>query len=615
MKVTCIDLDGDSDAAQDVRARGALVIEGDATQMNTLANAAAGHAAYVVCACHQDSTNAAIATQVAELAKKRRRVRVTVFVHISDPQLHGLLRTLSLGLEHVRLQFFNIYDLWARALVDEAHFDQLASGADEEPKVVVIGSTALGLSVVVAAAHRWHDIRGDASHHMQIELVAADAKGHCATLAARYPALAGCAELVPVDDVTSPSGELEVAPLVAAANNASTTVYACLYDDAENLSVALKAQHELPLGARVIVPATAWTGELASLLLDMPGGIHAVGYSEEPDSFDLLRDNTREAMARQIHANYLADGEASQEANRPWEELPENLRESNRQQADAIIRHLHALWYEHVPLYDWNEPPVALPAAEVEKLAELEHIRWCNEKLSMGYQHGPKRIDQGSDKRHPDLVSWNELSETARNKDRSAVRKWPGVLYPAGFTLRRNAARERLAELIHDRHRADVIAAGSPEASNPSMLPWSQLDDELRDANRASADDIAVKLARIGCSLIPAGSEAPAFAFSDEELESLAELEHERWRAVKEAQGWRLGSPRDDEAKLHPDLVPWEELPEETREIDRQHVRAIPELVSLLALRVARLEQLPPSDAATSRHKWHARRLLDPRKR
>jgi hypothetical protein len=40
---------------------------------------------------------------------------------------------------------------------------------------------------------------------------------------------------------------------------------------------------------------------------------------------------------------------------------------------------------------------------------------------------------------------------------------------------------------------------------------------------------------------------------------------HENWRAEKHAQGWVYGRQKDPEAKTHPCLVPWEQLPESAK--------------------------------------------------
>ena len=50
--------------------------------------------------------------------------------------------------------------------------------------------------------------------------------------------------------------------------------------------------------------------------------------------------------------------------------------------------------------------------------------------------------------------------------------------------------------------------------------------------------------------------DADSFAFTPEEVERLAEMEHERWLAERRALGWTPG-PRDPQKKTNPNLVPW----------------------------------------------------------
>lgn len=53
-------------------------------------------------------------------------------------------------------------------------------------------------------------------------------------------------------------------------------------------------------------------------------------------------------------------------------------------------------------------------------------------------------------------------------------------------------------------------------------------------------------------------------------IESIAINTHENWAALRLAQGWKFGSERNDKKKEHPDLVPYENLSEETKEYDRR---------------------------------------------
>ena len=52
-------------------------------------------------------------------------------------------------------------------------------------------------------------------------------------------------------------------------------------------------------------------------------------------------------------------------------------------------------------------------------------------------------------------------------------------------------------------------------------------------------------------------------------LEAMAKNVHEIWAQERINQGWTYGDKRNDALKLHPCLVPYEELPEEEKEYDR----------------------------------------------
>jgi ppGpp synthetase/RelA/SpoT-type nucleotidyltranferase len=133
---------------------------------------------------------------------------------------------------------------------------------------------------------------------------------------------------------------------------------------------------------------------------------------------------------------------------------------------------------------------------------------------------------------------------------------------------------DRLAQAIHARYDAG------------RATPWSELTDDLRASNQAQADDIPVKLARIGCALQPIGA-APAAEFTAADVEILAGAEHGRWNAERIAAGWSLGQ-HNPERRTSPYLVSWADLPEEIRELDRAAVRSIPELLAGVGLAAVR---------------------------
>ena len=59
----------------------------------------------------------------------------------------------------------------------------------------------------------------------------------------------------------------------------------------------------------------------------------------------------------------------------------------------------------------------------------------------------------------------------------------------------------------------------------------------------------------------------------EELVERLAESIHDNWALRRIADGWSYGPNRDDTRKIHPDLVPYPDLPESEKDYDRTTVR------------------------------------------
>jgi ryanodine receptor 2 len=55
----------------------------------------------------------------------------------------------------------------------------------------------------------------------------------------------------------------------------------------------------------------------------------------------------------------------------------------------------------------------------------------------------------------------------------------------------------------------------------------------------------------------------------EELVEKMSKNVHEVWAETRLKQGWTYGEQRDDKKKTHPCLVPYEDLPEEEKEYDR----------------------------------------------
>lgn len=64
--------------------------------------------------------------------------------------------------------------------------------------------------------------------------------------------------------------------------------------------------------------------------------------------------------------------------------------------------------------------------------------------------------------------------------------------------------------------------------------------------------------------------------------EKLAENAHDNWARQRMAEGWKYGPRRNDQAKEHPCIVPYADLPDSEKEYDRQS--AMETLKAIIAL-------------------------------
>ena len=139
---------------------------------------------------------------------------------------------------------------------------------------------------------------------------------------------------------------------------------------------------------------------------------------------------------------------------------------------------------------------------------------------------------------------------------------------------------EKMAMEIHEDYRRMMMDSKSNDSE--AMKPWEDLSSDLKESNHQQAQKILVKLQEIDYDVIPCISEPKPFEFSHEQIEKLAQIEHEQWMDERLSQGWRYDhriTHSDHYQKLSPHLVPWEKLPEKYKDMDRHAVRNMPTLL------------------------------------
>jgi len=144
---------------------------------------------------------------------------------------------------------------------------------------------------------------------------------------------------------------------------------------------------------------------------------------------------------------------------------------------------------------------------------------------------------------------------------------------------------EKLAPYIHAYYRRK---AHEKKWDFKYDVEFAELPLCIQQDNVAAARRIPEVLSLIGLQVVPEAAGEPVDAALVEtmirdNIEYLAEAEHEGWVRFKLENGWRgveSRDDRDDDLKEHDCLVPYRDLDGAMRERDRDSVRAYPEIVA-----------------------------------
>ncbi len=453
-KVVVIEADQGNDWIEASRSSGAIVLNGDASDSEMLRKARLNRARYLISVVGDDGKNAEVAVQAEKLSFEREDGALTCIIHIVDPQLWYLLREKELYItadSHFRLELFNIFDRGASLLL------KIYSpwGGDEgDPvcsnRLILVGLGKLGQSLIVQAAFQWRKQWVNADQRLRFTLIDLDAKQKKETLCVRYPHLEEVSELEPLQmDVRSAEFQRAEFLYDRVGNCDVDSVYVCMDNDALGLHTGLTLyqkirDHQIPVIVRMAEDAG-----LAVLLKDDDKNkstyknLHAFPLLDQTCTPDLILRGTHEVLARDLHEAYLEglDSEKVMDEGDPardsWENLPEDIKEKNRRQADRIGVILDEHGYRIAPLTDWNAVNLVFReeegANEVESMARMEHELWCQEMIAKHWKYG---IQKDEDlKTNPDLVPWQDLPPAEKEKNFRFVRDLPRLLTRAGFQV------------------------------------------------------------------------------------------------------------------------------------------------------------------------------------
>jgi hypothetical protein len=147
---------------------------------------------------------------------------------------------------------------------------------------------------------------------------------------------------------------------------------------------------------------------------------------------------------------------------------------------------------------------------------------------------------------------------------------------------------DTIAQEIHKLYLQDQLE--ERKGSAPEQRAWDELPEDIKYSKLSQARQIVEKLRLIGCALtrIESGSILVS-AFSEDEIEYLAQIEHDRWMEERQSSGWVYGPTKDATNRVSPYLVAWDQLADPIKDLDRNAVRNIIGLLGKVGLGVCRV--------------------------
>ncbi|HZT87229.1 MAG TPA: NAD-binding protein [Stellaceae bacterium] len=460
------------------------VLKGDATNAAILDFAGLPHARALILTCGSDALNIEVSLRMIERFRGGRSSNLYVMPEIRSHWLLELMQThrsATLGCEGVEIRPFDLYANAARFLLRSPAFAHGPAAAAPRPHLLIAGLGELGTQIVLQAVQTTFAVPG-----RRLAATVFDQQGEdsLAGLAARFGGISAVADLEFVAtnfDSADPASWTPVWSKVEQTLRsrdpgvATVAVVVALKDDRDALHTALQFRDRLDRLGELRTPVFVRLREGRKLGEFAAGLDGADALVERVTPFGdlrylttprLLLDQVQDTLARAVHACYLegarrGDEQPDSPSLRPWPQLPERFKQSNRRAADHIPVKLRQIGMRIVR---GEAPPISFSAAEVETLARAEHWRWSIERRSLGWVRGDARNDVTHE--HPDLVDWDVLPPRVQEQNRALVRDIPRMVAAAGLDVRR----ERVVLALPHTLAEAQLSLGALDASDQPVV-------------------------------------------------------------------------------------------------------------------------------------------------
>lgn len=415
---------------------GVYVLPGNARDATNLAKVNVTQAKYLLAVTENDAANTEIIVQAYQLkqADPESSPLLKCIAHVQSHELAAVLyddAVFSQDFAHFSARIINRQQLAARWLLLQHGPDtELINDIPrlEEIRILLLGNHAFVEDLMVRLTKLGHY---GTAHPVHITLAGPQAAAQLEAINKRWPVLSEIINIKAKDIALSFLSAQNAQQLINSFK--PHLIYLCAADT-ESTLIGAKALARLTLHCPVMV--CQFADDLLTRSIEPAFQSHTlfkfVYPTREIFTVAAIFNATQDQLAIAIHNHYvesqIAAGDTAPNNTSlvRWEDLPETLKDANRNQADhlqikcrVITGSLH---------YTPEQIEHALSDKKtLDRLARMEHERWVAEKRLDGW-HSTEGAKNIAARLSPSLISWEQLPESEREKDRNAVRNIPQLL-------------------------------------------------------------------------------------------------------------------------------------------------------------------------------------------
>ena len=298
--------------------------------------------------------------------------------------------------------------------------------------------------------------------------------------------------------------------------------------------------------------------------------------------------NDIEILAKEVHKffNKLSEEIYNDFDHTEFEDLPYDKKFSNIRFARSIPHKLGLVGLKPVPKDDPREKVEEIQEHDVEYLAIFEHDDWTIEQEIHGWKYGePKNKEEKLRKKiTPYMVQWDELDDDIKQFDYRPIKNIPKFLEKIGMKIVRTKLRT-LAIIMHNFYKTKL------ESERIHINDFEDLPPSVQNLNFRQTYLLPEKLELIGYKLVCDDSDGKKGTLEEKDIEKLAKIEHEYWYNDHKIKGWKYGKEKDIEDKITPNMVKWDDLPENVKEDNIEIIEQLPIFLKKVGINIIKVEK------------------------